>query len=222
MADPGIAIASADVTNCDREPIHIPGAILPHGAMLVLDAGTLEVLQAAGDTSHLLGVPLKELLGQSAAVLFRPDQIENLRGLVAALDLVKPRHLLDPQLRVIADQPLDASLHRSAGSLVLEFEAADPSDRFAADPLAGVQEMIRGFEESPSLQALCQLAAKRVRDVARYDRVLVYRFMHDGSGWVIAEGREPQTEQSRGASRSASRAAWPSWGPRPIRAKSRT
>ncbi|MCW6512969.1 hypothetical protein [Lichenifustis flavocetrariae] len=87
------------------EPIHIPGAILLHGAMLVLDADTLEVLQAAGDTSRLLGVPLGELLGQSVATLFRPDQIQNLRGLAAALALVKPRHLLDPQLRVIAGQP---------------------------------------------------------------------------------------------------------------------
>ena len=194
MADLGIATASVDVTNCDREPIHIPGAILPHGAMLVLDADTLEVLQAAGDTPRLLGVPLGELLGQSVTTLFRADQVENLRGLAAALDLVKPRHLLDPQLRVIAGQPLDASLHRSAGSLVLEFEAADPSDRFAADPLAGVQEMIRGFDELSSLQALCHLAAERVRDVARYDRVLVYRFMQDGSGWVIAESREPHLE----------------------------
>jgi chemotaxis family two-component system sensor kinase Cph1 len=191
MADPGISTPSVDVTNCDLEPIHIPGAILPHGAMLVLDAATLEVLQAAGDTSRLLGVPLEELLGQSAEVLFRADQIENLRGLVAALDLKKPRHLLDPQLRVITGQPLDASLHRIGGSLVLEFEAADPSDRFAADPLAGVQEMVGGFGESPSLLALCQLAAERVREVARYDRVLVYRFMHDESGWVIAESREP-------------------------------
>jgi chemotaxis family two-component system sensor kinase Cph1 len=154
MADPGISTPSVDVTNCDLEPIHIPGAILPHGAMLVLDAATLEVLQAAGDTSRLLGVPLEELLGQSAEVLFRADQIENLRGLVAALDLKKPRHLLDPQLRVITGQPLDASLHRIGGSLVLEFEAADPSDRFAADPLAGVQEMVGGFGESPSLLAL--------------------------------------------------------------------
>ena len=194
MADPGIAVASVDVTNCDREPIHIPGAILPHGAMLVLDADTLEVLQAAGDTSRLLGVPLADLLGQSAAMLFRPDQVENLRGLAAALTLAKPRHLLDPQMRVMAGQPLDASLHRSAGSLVLEFEAADPSDRFAADPLAGVQEMVCGFDDSPSLLALCQLAAERVRDVARYDRVLVYRFMQDGSGWVIAESREPHLE----------------------------
>ena len=149
MADPDNMINSVDVTNCDREPIHIPGAILPHGAMLVLDADTLEVLQAAGDTSRLLGVPLEELLGQSVIALFRPDQIENLRGLAAALDLVKPRHLLDPQMRVIINQPLDASLHRSAGLLVLEFEAADPSDRFAADPLAGVQEMVRGSTSRP-------------------------------------------------------------------------
>ncbi|WP_210247038.1 hypothetical protein [Tardiphaga sp. vice352] len=101
MAELGFTTASVDVTNCDREPIHIPGAILPHGAMLVLDADTLEIIQAAGDTSRLLGVPLGELLGQSAATLFRPDQIENLRGLAAALDLAKPRHLLDPQMRVI-------------------------------------------------------------------------------------------------------------------------
>ena len=194
MAEPDIATPSVDISNCDREPIHIPGAILPHGAMLVLDADTLEVLQAAGDTPRLLGVPLLDLLGQSAATLLRPDQIENLRGLAAALDLLKPRHLLDPQMRVIAGQPLDASLHRSAGLLVLEFEAADPSDRYAADPLAGVQEMIRGFDESPSLKALCQLAAERVRAVARYDRVLVYRFMHDDSGWVIAESREAHLE----------------------------
>lgn len=162
--------------------------------MLVLDAETMEILQAAGDTAGLLGAPLQGLLGQRANKLFRPDQIESLRGLAAALDLAKPRHLLDPQLRVIESQPLDASLHRVDGSLVLEFEAADPSDRFAADPLAGVQEMVRGFDDSASLRMLCQLAADRVRAVARYDRVLVYRFMQDGSGWVIAESREPHLE----------------------------
>jgi chemotaxis family two-component system sensor kinase Cph1 len=194
MPEPDIATTCVDITNCDREPIHIPGAILPHGAMLVLDADTLEVLQAAGNTEGLLGVSLEALLGHSAAVLFRPDQLENLRALVAALPLAKPRHLLDPQLRIIAGQPLDATLHRSAGALVIEFEAADLADRFAADPLAGVQEMVQGFDELPSLQALCQLAAERVRRVARYDRVLVYRFMHDGSGWVIAESREPHLE----------------------------
>jgi len=65
-----------DITNCDRELIHIPGAILPHGALLVLEAETLKVLQAAGDTLALLGVAIQELLGRSAATLFRSDQVE--------------------------------------------------------------------------------------------------------------------------------------------------
>jgi light-regulated signal transduction histidine kinase (bacteriophytochrome) len=180
---------ATNITNCDQEPIHIPGAILPHGAMLVLDSDTLEVLQVAGDVTGLLGVSTDGLLGHSAAVIFSQKQIDNLRALRANLSLLKPRHLLDPQMRVAADHPLDASLHRVDESLILEFEAADIDDRFAADPLAAVQEMIEGFDGAVSLLDLCQMAARRVRDVARYDRVLVYRFMQDESGWVIAESK---------------------------------
>ena len=188
------ASAATDVTNCDREPIHIPGAILPHGAMLVLDGETLDVMQVAGDVTGLLGASLAELLGQSAATIFQPQQIETLRALSANLTLLKPRHLLDPQMRVAADRPLDASLHRSDGALILEFEAADIHERFVADPLAAVQEMIEGLDTAHSLVALCQMAADRVRHLASYDRVLVYRFMKDDSGWVIAESKKDGLE----------------------------
>jgi two-component system, chemotaxis family, sensor kinase Cph1 len=183
-----------DLTNCDREQIHIPGAILPHGAMLVLDNATLDVLQIAGDTLSLLGVAHEDLLGRSIATIFRPQQVENLRALGANLPLLRPRHMLDPQLRVAADLPLDASLHRSDDALVLEFEAADIADRFAADPLAAVQEMIEGLDGAASIVDLCQTAAERVRNLAAYDRVLVYRFMQDGSGWVIAESKRDGLE----------------------------
>jgi light-regulated signal transduction histidine kinase (bacteriophytochrome) len=181
--------APTDVTNCDREQIHIPGAILPHGAMLVLDRETLDVLQVAGDVTGLLGTTAEALLGHCVTKIFSPEQIAGLMQLQANLSLLKPRHLLDPQLRVAADKPLDASLHRIDQTLILEFEAADLADRFAADPLAAVQEMVEGFDGAASLLALCQIAAERVRDVAKYDRVLVYRFMQDGSGWVIAESK---------------------------------
>jgi light-regulated signal transduction histidine kinase (bacteriophytochrome) len=186
--------ADINLTACDREPIHIPGSILPHGAMLVIDPESLEILQAAGNCNGLVGVAAPELLGRGADTLFRADQIERVRALAAAVDLKKPRHLLDPVLRVKADFPLDVSIHRSGDTLVLEFEAADTADRFAADPLAAVQDMIAGFGEAGSLHNLCQLAAERVRQVAQYDRVLVYRFMQDESGWVIAESRKPELE----------------------------
>ena len=183
---------SVDLTNCDREPIHVPGAILPHGAMLVLECSTLRVLQAAGDTSRLLGRSIDALLDRPVDNLFSSHQINRLHALCKEVDLVKPRHLLDPVLRVVADCPLDASAHRVDGNLIVEFEAGEPGDEFVADPLAAVQIMVDGFGSAASLNALCQMATASVRRVAQYDRVMIYRFMADGSGWVIAESRTPE------------------------------
>ena len=184
----------ADITSCDQEPIQVPGAILPHGAMLVMDPASLEILQCAGDTLGLLGVGNHALLGQSADAVLSPSQAGILRDISTKYSLDKPRHLLDPILRVSGHLPLDASLHRSGDVLILEVEEADLSDRFAADPLAAVQEMVQDFDTAPSLRGLCEMAANRVRDVAVYDRVLVYRFLEDESGWVIAESRQPHLE----------------------------
>lgn len=192
MGDAIAARDTVDLTNCDREPIHIPGAILPHGAMLVLEPETLRVLQAAGDVAGLLGQPFSDLLDRPVDKLFSADQVNRLHALCKETDLAKPRHLLDPLFRVVADRPLDASAHRVDGNLVIEFEAAEMADPFAADPLAAVQIMIEGFSEAASLYALCQMATASVRRVAQYDRVMIYRFMADGSGWVIAESRTPE------------------------------
>ncbi len=180
-----------DLTNCDREPIHIPGSILPHGAMLVLDCSTLRITQIAGATETLLGITQAELLGQTADHIFNPEQVDRLRKLAAMPNLVKPLHLLDPALRVQASMPLDASAHQSDGVLIVEFEAADLTDRFASDPLAAVLDMVSGFGSASTLQAFCLLATEQIRAVATYDRVMIYRFLNDGSGWVIAESRRP-------------------------------
>ena len=44
-----------DLTVCDREPIHIPGSIQPHGLMLVVDPAGLTVTHAAGAVEARLG-----------------------------------------------------------------------------------------------------------------------------------------------------------------------
>jgi light-regulated signal transduction histidine kinase (bacteriophytochrome) len=192
MTDAIKARDEVDLTNCDREPIHIPGAILPHGALLVLEKKTLRVLQAAGNTSGLLGRSVDELLDRPVDDLFSNDQMNRLRALSNEDDLVKPRHLLDPLMRVMTDRPLDASAHCVDGNLIVEFEAGEPGDQFVADPLGAVQQMVEGFPSAASLNALCQMATASVRRVAQYDRVMIYRFMADGSGWVIAESRAPE------------------------------
>ncbi len=176
-----------DLTNCDREPIHIPGTILPHGAMLVVDPHRLVIEQAAGDTLGLLGAEIEKLLGRPLSALFSGPQVSRLSELTKASSLRKSRHFLDPFFRVVPGRPVDASVHRSDDALVIEFEAADLDDPRASDPLASVQEMFDGLNDAATITALCQVAAERVRTVTGYDRVMVYRFMPDDSGWVIAE-----------------------------------
>ena len=181
-----------DLTNCDREPIHIPGAIQPHGAMLVIDCDTYLIVQAAGDTLGLLDRPLDTIVGLTPESLLRPDQIGLLRGLAAEAALTTPRYLLDPMLRVHPDRPVDASIHRTGDHLVLEFVSADVQQGVRRDPLAVLQDLIDGLDRASSLQLLCQLVTERVRRVAGYDRVMVYRFQPDESGWVYAESRDPR------------------------------
>ena len=44
-----------DISACDREPIHIPGSIQPHGAMLVVDAATGLVTFASANIADYIG-----------------------------------------------------------------------------------------------------------------------------------------------------------------------
>jgi two-component system, chemotaxis family, sensor kinase Cph1 len=42
-----------DLTDCDREPIHMPSAIQPHGTLLVVDPASERLIQAGVDAERL-------------------------------------------------------------------------------------------------------------------------------------------------------------------------
>ncbi|MGH1397470.1 MAG: hypothetical protein ACRAVC_26045, partial [Trichormus sp.] len=54
-----------DLTNCDKEPIHIPGYIQPHGVILALHPVELTILQVSNNTFELFGIPPEELINQN-------------------------------------------------------------------------------------------------------------------------------------------------------------
>ena len=71
---------AGDVAVCDREPIHAPGSIQPHGLLLIADAKTLTVIAGAGDIEDRLeadwvGKQLGELIGQDASFLLPFDAV---------------------------------------------------------------------------------------------------------------------------------------------------
>ncbi|SFK66618.1 histidine kinase [Methylocapsa palsarum] len=182
------AFGAADLTNCDREPIHIPGSIQPHGALLALDPEKLDVVQAGGATDQLLGLAPGELIGRAAADWLPQTHADRLRELVATeSSMLRPLHAFHMKAKG-GNGDVDATIHLSDGLLILELEPIweDCLD----DPLALVQTMVRNIQQAASVEKFCKLVAEEVRAASKFDRVMVYRFLPDGSGAVDAEAKD--------------------------------
>ncbi|MGN6270317.1 MAG: histidine kinase dimerization/phosphoacceptor domain -containing protein [Sphingomonas sp.] len=174
-------LARPDLTACDREPIHIPGSIQPHGLLLVADAASREVVAGAGDIENRLapdwmGRTLDDLLGQNVgAALARTD--EPGRGSLV-LDRVE-RH----------GTQFDIVVHASGDHLLVELELETAREWPAARTLSMLEATTASFERSTDLVSLCEAAAAAFRTLTGFDRVMIYRFLDDDAGVVLAEDR---------------------------------
>ena len=192
MNDEVPAFGSADLTNCDREPIHIPGSIQPHGALLALDLDRLTVVQAGGDTGRLIGVAADQLIGRPIEDRLSPGQVARLRELLATgAPMLRPVHAFRAPIAG-GNGDADVTAHLSDGFLILEFEPIWEESH--EDSLALVQKMVRSIQQADSVASFCQMVAEVVRDASKFDRVMVYRFLPDGSGAVDAEAKHARLD----------------------------
>ncbi len=186
----------ATLKNCDREPIHIPGSIQPHGLLFVLKEPDLTILQISANTKELLSISpdkalqlnLREILTKESMAFF---SVENLQ--LSSFIRLNPMKITTR----IGGQHLKWSgvLHRSQKLLVLELEKTHESDhpqdlRFAtlaAQSLSRFQNLIDAPEIFETLSG-------EVKQLTGFDRVMTYRFHEEGDGEVIAEVKETQLE----------------------------
>lgn len=197
------AFGQADLTNCERELIHLAGAVQPHGALLVLAEADLRVLQLSGNVAGLLGVAPDDLLERPLGVL-GCDVAERVRQLQPSADL---REAVALQCRIgPAQRRFDGALHRlAAGPLVLELEpAASAPEGIELQDLspevmaATLSDALNRFGAAPSVGVLADAVVEVLRNLTGYDRVVVYKFDPDGHGKVIAEARHPRLESLLG------------------------
>ncbi|HEX8325237.1 MAG TPA: ATP-binding protein [Tepidisphaeraceae bacterium] len=189
---PDLSTAPADLTNCDREPIHIPGSVQPHGVLLVLDAAR-RVVQASRSISVHLGVQADEVIGRPLTDLIAPDDA----GDVARQLDDGPRQRHPVYLRSIHGRSngrlFDAIAHRAGEYVLLELEPADPDGR-VADLHRLTQTALVDLREPGTLNHLCGQIARHVRRLSGFDRVMVYRFDAEWNGQVIAEAKANHLE----------------------------
>ena len=165
-----------DLDLCAQEPIRIPGGIQPHGALIVLDAGLATILQASANAPEFLGFDAK-----AGATL-------DSGPLVEALTALRANAAGDPFLKPIeiGGKCLLVSAHGTAQGVIVEFEETDP-DILASNPYPRMQRFVDRIESSQDIDNVLAEAAREVRDLTGFNRVMIYRFDADWNGTVIAE-----------------------------------
>jgi light-regulated signal transduction histidine kinase (bacteriophytochrome)/CheY-like chemotaxis protein len=185
---------AVDLTNCDREPIHIPGAIQPHGALIACRVPGLSITHVSQNAAALLGISAAELLGQPIGLIF-PEQEAAAwqQALLRDVTDTKPVYLFTLPVRG-APAPFDAIAHRIGDLLCVEFEPSGERPISAPELYRLVQQSIARLGQSKSVDELCRICTEQVQQINGFDRVMLYRFDADWNGQVVAEQRRSSLE----------------------------
>lgn len=187
-----------DLSNCDREPIQIPGSIQPHGAMLVVSPADFSLLFASQNAKTLLGdaapvtpgTPLIEIIGSEAAHTIRNASAKAGGSEVAGIELgITVAH---------TSALLDMIVHRHKNRVIIEFEPSLDGAQSAKNALDLTQGLMRRVNVETEVPALARAGAKLVRAMLGFDRVMIYMFLHNGAGRVIAEAKRSDLESFMG------------------------
>jgi len=184
------ALEEVDLTNCDREPIHISGHIQPHGVLLVVREPQLEILQVSENTLHLLGFAPESAIGQDLSLLFDRVQLEKLKACLRNENL----KTVNP-IKLYVERPgksleFDCILHRVQEVLMVELELATSQENLSVFSFYhSVRATVSKIQSAKNLKDLCQVTVEEVRQISGFDRVMVYQFDPEGNGAVIAEDK---------------------------------
>jgi chemotaxis family two-component system sensor kinase Cph1 len=175
--------APLDLATCDREPIHVPGAIQPHGVLIALAAdGT--VVAASDNLGDHCGVAASSVVGRPITGWLGASALAAIAGAGR-----EPFALETPA----GDRPAkswDAVVHRSGDTTIIELEPPTPRAEASFRALfVRLEAVLAGLGERTALAGLCATAADAVRDLTGFDRVMVYQFAPDWHGVVVAEAR---------------------------------
>ena len=144
---------------------------MPTRWRVVAGAGDIEGRLAA----DWLGRPIAALIGQS---------IDPAAVAASAASVV------GDDIQGVAER-FSVAVHRVGDLIVAELEPIATEPMSAAAVIAMLDGMAGTFERAADLQTLCDRAATAFRTITGYDRVMVYRFLDEGAGRVVAEDHAP-------------------------------
>jgi diguanylate cyclase (GGDEF)-like protein len=176
--------------DCKVADLHLADAIQSFGAMVVVDEGDT-VVAVSANSEAFLGAPPQDLLGTDARRSLPPGiDLDEIRARGAGVEPGGPIRLRLSAVEV-DDRASTAAVHARAGMVIAEVQA--PGDHDAALGEAGVivQRLADRLENAAAPEDAARVLMDAVADLVGFDRVMLYRFLPDWHGEVLAERLAP-------------------------------
>ena len=173
-----------DLTACDREPIHRPGAIQAFGFLLAITSDWL-IVSASDNVQEHFGQPASTLLGAMLNDVFDREAVHSLRNRLAQVQGTGCLERIFGLDLFGKGRLFDCAVHYSDDLAIIE---AEPNQRSSIAEVAGlVRSMTSRLDAEHDLDAFVRQGARQMHLLTGFDRVMAYRFDQDGSGEVVAE-----------------------------------
>ncbi len=183
-----------DLSQCDREPIHIPDAIQPHGMLLAITEQGLAIVRVSSNCEEWLQQPPQQLIGQSLEILLTPESVALLRDSLSECgDSISSLRTLRFALEKGKSVAFSASVHRSGSTVIVELDrlpvAVAVEDQVELNLMGKCRLANRRLGQCKSVEELCQVTTQELSAFTDYDRIMVYQFDDEWNGAVRGEQR---------------------------------
>jgi len=182
--------------NCEREPIHIPGSIQPHGGLLAFEPATGTILHSSRNVGQWLPVGALPVMGRSMSDVLGEEAYGHvIRELTGSVGGVMRHSIVELKARPHEGQPLPLEafihLYRGVGFLEVDPVRCQMPTR---DWMQEFEDAIDILRSTVDLEDLLRRTAQRVKRLTGFDRVMIYRFDDRWNGCVIADEHEQGME----------------------------
>ena len=176
--------ARPETTLCDVEPITRLERIQSFGFLIALSRDWT-IRRVSANLERMLGIDPRVALGNPLDSWMDRESLHDIRNRMSGLSLTGGVERMYGVALVKARASFDIAVHHVGDLIVFEGEPAGLDSRM--DAAALVRTMVARLNANRSLDAFHRDAARQMRALTGFDRIMIYRFLADGTGQVIAE-----------------------------------
>ena len=160
---------SADPSSCDREPVHIPGAIQPFGCLVAFSLPTWSIAHVSANAAGLFGAASPEaMIGAQMETVLTPKAIHDLRNTFQAAMISNFAERMQPIPVGVDGELHDILVHASGSLAIAEFLPCGGAESVRVDPTTLVKTIIDRLRRTTTFQSFLTSAARQIRAVTGF------------------------------------------------------